>query len=201
MPLYIPVSGSEPSDFQPAIVTNNYYFTPFAAVEAAISPNNGIMNCYPIWFSHTETWTRIGVNVATGSGTATEKVRLGIWENGAGNLPGALLLDTGELSIETSGEKEATISVSLSANTLYWIGYNGNGDNGVAQLISCGGAYHGNSPFTWTFGTPDLSGITDFYGSGYFGFYRSLAYGALPDPFGTPGGYVNSAPAIWLRKV
>jgi hypothetical protein len=54
------------------------------------------------------------------------KVRLGIYANGDNLYPSTLLADSGELDTGTTGIKDATISASLTAGTLYWIGYNAN---------------------------------------------------------------------------
>ena len=191
----IAASGSAtPSDFQPAIVTNYYYSSPVIEYGGAGSPGDGSLTAYPIWFSHTETWTRIVANVETGSGTATEKIRLGIWSNNASNQPGALLVDSGELSLQTISEASATISQVLTANTLYWIGSVANDASTLAATTIASARRTLDS----------LAGIdaiaTQLDDSG-IAFQRAYAFAALPDPWGTPSSLVASSPAVWLRKV
>lgn len=180
--------SATPSDFQPAIVTGNYYMPPTASIGGSLNIYADAVNAVPIWFSHTETWTEIGVNVYAEEAGAS--IRLGIWANGADNLPGALLLDTGNLSLATPGNLTNTISVALTANTIYWIGHITNSD-GVTCFLTNG------SPSA----APWVLGLSAWDGSGSAGVYKSQAFGALPNPFGTPSGGIGDFPAIWLRKV
>lgn len=193
-----------PSDFQPAIVTNKYYHSKLIGNFNGAAPQADQLVAYPIWFSHTETWTRIGTEIFTGSGSSTEKIRLGIYSD-SGGYPGARLLDSGELSLQNSGEISATISQSLSANTVYWLVQNTNDTSGITSVSGDGSQMFANDyPLgSWLFGNNpalDYDGAPKCY-------YRTLAYGALPDPFGTPDGIISNAPsssgmaAIWLRKV
>lgn len=197
----IAASGSAtPSDFQPAIVTGNYYYPPNMFLE-----NGGDtlvadqLVAAPIWFSHTETWTRIGIEVATSE--AAKSVRLGLYANGADNLPGALIEDFGTVSLATTGTKEITISRSLTANTVYWLA--SVNDSATAQAIPMR-AYFFSSYLT----TPvHALGMAESFGNSsgtYIGMpqvYRSFAFAALPDPFGTVTDGAFAGPAIWLRKV
>ena len=192
--------AAAPGDFQPAIVTNNYYYPPNVAFNTQ-SIYGGYLTAFPIWFSHTETWTRVGIKV-----TATEagKVcRLGIYANGANNLPGALITDFGTVSFSATGNLEITISATLQANTVYWLAH-ATDTNGAAPTNGvCGMTYYlnGSNAFSgpnWGLGSAapvDAAGYITGFGPG-----RAFTYGALPDPFGAPTGNFDS-PAIWLRKV
>ena len=196
----VTIAGSAtPSDFQPAIVTNSYYSSPILAPTLYSNDNvgNGVLLAHPIWFSHTETWTRIVANVITGTGSASDKIRLGIWANATGNVPGALLVDSGELSLQTAAEISATISQSLTANTLYWAGRIANNAAEIAAL-------QGGAPVKSLSGVTGISAIADASGADQnaaIAYLRSVAYGALPDPFGTPTGVSSTSAVIWLRKV
>ena len=188
MPLYIPVSGSEPSDFQPAIVTGNYYY-PIGSQTTAPIPAD-LLYAWPIWFSSTETWTRIGIYVDTG--VAATNARIGVYANGADNRPGALVLDAGTVSTATTGEKEITISQSLTANTVYWLAVVSDDASGMGslQMMQAGGA-------------DDIDrrlGVTAAVATGV-GYSKGHVYAALPDPYGTPDDPDQGCPAIWLRKV
>lgn len=193
--------SATPSDFQPAIVTNNYYLSPYATPTSSTDDtiDADVLRAFPIHFSHTVTWTRIGLYIATPSGSAVEKVRLGIYSSGADNLPSALVVDSGELGLNSSGEVEATISASLQANTLYWIASltNDPGTTTVVSKTASGGssqAYAQDRTIFMT-GTPTFTyGISAYVSA-------SQAYGALPATFPTPARDGSSLPLIWLRKV
>lgn len=180
----VPCSPRLVNDFQPAIVTNNYYFCVGANLSIDVIAED-ILYAVPFWSSHAETWTRIGVNIDTPQAGAS--VRLGIFSNGAANKPGALLLDAGTIDASTSGAKEITISQALSANTVYW-------------LASINSTFDVSGTLTNT--GQDINrrlGVDAISGGPPYGV--SMAFGALPDPFGTPDDAQISAPAIWLRKV
>lgn len=196
----IAASGA-PSDFQPAIVTGNYYYSKVMYSWDASSPQADKLIAYPIWFSHDITWTRIGLRTSIGSGSATEKMRLGIYTDASG-LPDARLVDSGELSLQTDNtDSEATISQALTANTVYWLVQNTNDVSGITQILGDITSFNvGIGQSNWMFG-----GATSTFPS--IGqaliYYRNLAYGALPASFGTPDGKLESGglAAIWLRKV
>lgn len=190
----IAASGSAtPSDFQPAIVTNKYYFSPLQDQLSIEALQANTLLAFPIWFSSTETWTRIGIFIDTASGSATEKARLGLYTS-ASNLPDTLLVDSGEIGLNSTGAVEATISQSLTANTLYWLVINTN-DPGTLTLVYTATTKTGFGG--WMLGAP--SG--DFGGPYTPCFYKSSAYGALPATFGTTDGNGTAMPNIWLRKV
>lgn len=102
-------AGISANDTGPAAYTNNLlYFVPFISGQAG-------------------TIDKIGVNVTT-NGTAAARVRLGVYTNlSTTNLyPVTRLLDSGEIDVSSNGWKEATISLSMLANTLYWFVYTAN---------------------------------------------------------------------------
>lgn len=182
-------SGGTPSDFQPAIVTGNYYTAPMIDGSTSLFPGANVMYAVPFWTSHAETWTRIGIYVASGDGD----VRLGIYQNGANNLPGTLLLDAGTLDTTPTGEIEVTISQALSANTLYWLVYLAESDPEVWSS-------NYQTVFFFNQFVCGFSNVNQFFS----GFYvnKTQAYGALPASFGTPDVPVtDKTPLIWLRKV
>ena len=91
--------------------TNNYYF-PYLMASAGgtgtLSPNQ--IYYVAFFVRQKTTFTRIGIQVTTSSGTIA---RLGIY-NAADGRPTSLVLDCGTVSTTTTGEKEATISQSLN---------------------------------------------------------------------------------------
>lgn len=197
------LATSTPSDFQPAIVTGNYYFGPFGISEADGNYGSGSLVAMPFWASHDAVFTRIGASVA--APVAASTLRLGIYDNdnASGNVPGSLILDAGTISSATSGAKEITISYSYTANTLIWlVSETDDLTNLVTFMVDTG------------FGTPiDLTphrlGITaapvhqSYGGTGLTkaGAYMTRSAGALPATFTVSGRNVTAAPAVWLRKV
>jgi hypothetical protein len=188
-----------PSDFQPAIVDDYYYFSQIVLPTASDVLEFNAVVAYPFWVSEDTTWTRIGIECATGSGSSTEKIRLGVWANGANNRPGALLLDSGELSLENAGELEATISYLTPANTLVWIGHNCNDTSSLAEVRKA--VIARVDSFGWLLGAETILEAVRATQNAYFALIRNVAYGPLPDPFGTPDDLTANAAAIWLRKV
>jgi hypothetical protein len=178
-----------PSDYQPPIVTGNYYSGQGTVPSGATNWISDTIVSVPMWFSFSETWTRIGVNVTTDEPGAN--IRLGIWENGADNQPAGLILDTGNLSLSSIGDVSATISQMLAGNTVYWVGAVSD-TNGTAVLVSS--YFTGEMAARLGHSSGFADGITG-------GVRKGIAFGALPNPFGAPDGYTDSGPLIWLRRV
>lgn len=200
-------AAAVPSDFQPAIVTGNYYYPKYMAFSTSVAYLGNVLSAVPIWFSHTETWTRIGMNVLTAD--AGKSVRFGLYANGTDNLPGALVADLGTISLTATGYIELTISQSLTANTVYWI----------AAVADTDGTLPTAEVDLWYFAASGGTTLFSTYG-GILGYpqpldpsaaslitvpvVRAFTYAAMPDPWGTPDGDFTPdqyAPAIWLRKV
>jgi len=194
-----------PSDFQPAIVTGNYYTSsvavPVGYDSASISGDEISLFAFPFWTSHDETWTRMVISVITGTANAADVLRVGVWGNGTDNLPGALVVDAGELSLGSSGEVSATISEALTKNTVYWVGgIWTTAASAIAELACL--VNTGSRSIASVLGTQSAAAsYVDGNDGGVISYYRSIAYGTLPDPFGTPDGLMSKTPAIWLRKV
>lgn len=138
----------------------------------------------PITIDQTMTLDRISFRVET---LAAGKVaRAGIYTDLNG-VPSKLVVDGGEISVATTGAKEATISTVLAPGT-YWL-----------VLISDGaptvlGADVGTAN-QWMVGL----GSTLQYKNGYW--TKASTYGALPATFPASPAYSGSgtAPGVWLR--
>lgn len=68
---------------------------------------------------------RIGVNCAAGN-SAGREIRIGLYNNVSDQrlfYPNSLLVDSGALSVATTGVKSATISQTLNPGELYWAAY------------------------------------------------------------------------------
>jgi hypothetical protein len=146
-----------------AVTANRLYFKPFVV-------------------GATATFTKVGINVTTGAGNA----RLGIY-NMADGAPTTLVLDCGTVSTASTGEKEVTISQSLTAGVYAIAAVFDNTPN-----IS----YSSDESFSAHF-----VGSDSFTGSANGGGYVAHTYGALPTPFGsTTYAAVNAVPVFWIRK-
>lgn len=183
--------AATPSDFQPTIVSGIYYPVSWASqlgTSGAIDIN--VMYACPGWFSTTNTWTKIAMQVT--SLQAAKNVRLGIYANNASNLPGALILDSGNISTAATGTISATISQSLTANTLYWFACLT--DANTAQFINEDAS---NTRPAWVTGLQSISGA---FNATYYNSHNQTM-GALPDPFGaiTSSGGANMI-SIFLQK-
>lgn len=190
-----------PSDFQIGIVSGNYYYSSAAAFSLQ-GLYGDVLTAFPIWFSSTETWTRIGFKLKyedTG-----KSVRIGIYENGGlNNLPGALLFDAGVVSLDVAGNLEVTISQELQRNTVYWLAAVADTDpsspnaytTGYTSVVSNGVTLSRLNSVLGSTEAVDPGALT-----GVLGVTRAFPYAALPDPFGA-ASYGSDSPGIWLRKV
>ena len=80
------------------------------------SPTTDIIKYTPILIPRTMTFDRIGINVNSAGGGG-EKARLGVYaarREADGLHPGRLILDAGQISVDGTGDKEATISLTLT---------------------------------------------------------------------------------------
>lgn len=80
---------------------------------------NGFGTFLPISISSGRTFTGLGVEVVT-AGETGSKIRLAVYKD-AGGVPGALLIDAGQVAAETVGLKTVTgLSIPLESNW-YWL--------------------------------------------------------------------------------
>lgn len=172
--------------------TNRYYF---GGVHS-MSNNNATVTAnrlygLPFIVGESETFTRIGVEVTT---LSAGNGRLGIY-NMVDGVPTDLVLDAGEIDTGSTGNKEVTISLALTAG-IYCVACvfdatpnvrrHQNGSNQIARHI-LGAA------------TPATVASNQ-----EIAFYAAHTYGALPDPFGSITYADENTPAlfaVWLRKV
>jgi len=144
----------------------------------------------PFWVAFPrETFDRIAINVSTGTGTVGDVARLGIYRDNGDCYPSDLILDAGEVAVDTVGVKEITISQILEAG-LYWLALLA---NSAPTLRAVYAHYNIGSILL---GLPStLDSIATHYSV-------SQTYGALPSPFPTGATYQTSAnaPLIALRK-
>jgi hypothetical protein len=78
----------------------------------------GRLYAVPIEIPTPTTFTKIGINVTTGATGSPVMARLGIYKDQKG-VPGALVVDAGEVDVTTVAAVEATISKTLFGR--YWL--------------------------------------------------------------------------------
>lgn len=137
---------------------------------------------------------RFAINITSAAGSAAN-VRAGLYTStSATNLyPDALLVDSGAIDVFTGGNVvvTATVNQALTANTLYWIAFQG--QNGQACTISA----HASGALRPVLG--NTSALSTVFGVGWT---VARAIAALPSTF--PGsatviGSTTAVPAVWVR--
>jgi len=119
----------------------------------------------PFFTPIARTVTRIAIHVTT---AVAGNARLGIYQDNGSIYPGSLVIDAGTVDTSTTGLKAITgLSVSFSANTLYWMVLV---SDGTATLAAT------DSPSTWGL----LGFNTAFNLSEPNCYYVSFTYDALP---------------------
>ena len=134
--------------------------------------------------ARTLTVDRLAINV-TVAAAAGKKARLGLYQFGADCYPGALLVDGGEVAVDSTGVKAVTIDQQLTKG-LYWLVCITDGTPAVAR------SYNQATPLGIQSST--LKYRTNMIKK------TGVDYGALPDPF-TAGGTLGTeeCPGVYAR--
>lgn len=132
---------------------------------------------------------RIGFRVTSVGSSAV--ARVGIYTNLSfyDVYPGSLVLDSGELSLGTTGTKSATIEQALEGNSVYWLVFHPGVSTATIRAIAIGGVF------------PVLGVDNAFNTPVGIGWKATQTYGALPANFPAGGTVLNAAPipAIGVR--
>lgn len=129
---------------------------------------------------------RLGINCTTAVAAALAKIV--IYSSDAQGRPDALVHETGTLDLSTTGNKTATVSLTLSQGRPYWLGLR----NSSTATVS---AWHVSS-------TPDINGGTTMVTTSRKTLRRTVAFAtAAPSSWGFLSSEISSsiATAIWLR--
>jgi hypothetical protein len=142
-----------------------------------------------------------------GAGDTGEKARLGIYAEAANGTPAALIAAAAEITLGAAVDVNfaAISSTAITAGTPYWLAFTGDATTNwglvsTGTAISSGGfgltMYNSRSGFApWAADAPAL-------GTAFAPFIsKTHVYGALPDPFGTPTGTVDTMPLIGVLEV
>jgi hypothetical protein len=161
-----------------------------------ITFNTARMAAVPLWVGEAVTLDRIALEVTT-VGLAGTLIRLGIYRDGTGHYPGALLLDAGTVVGDALGAQAATINQALAAG-LYWLAAACQGTaagNPVVRSINGNATASYASPM----GRPSALGAINEE----LGYIDGAGHGsgALPDPFTAAVATSSQLPFICVRAV
>lgn len=140
----------------------------------------------PLWVPVTASIDRLSINITTAA-SAGNKARLGIFEKASGSpLPGALLLDAGEVAIDATGAVAATVAIVLPGPRWYHVALHPQATISVTGMTPIGGPYGGAAS-----GASDQRRITAI---------MNQSYGALPAAFSV-SSYSAAARRVQVRAV
>ncbi len=169
------------------------FLTGGAVITQALTSANSL-RAFPFFVPKTMKFDRIAIRVSTLATGTTPRVRLGVYEDKGDEsvYPGALVLDAGEVAVNTTGLKELVVDLTLKGGKLYWLALLGQDTASLAvAAIPAADALA-------TFLGLD-SGLT---GTPFLGYAVTQAYGILPLNFPTAGltDWSLPVPLIALRK-
>lgn len=152
------------------------------------------LRAFPFFVPKTMKFDRIAIRVSTAATGAVPRVRLGVYEDkGDGSVyPGALILDAGEVAVNTIGLKEIVIDLTLKGGKLYWLALIG--QDTASLVVAAIPAADALATF--------LGLDNSLSGTPYLGYAVVQSYGALPVDFPTdvPTDWSLPVPLIALRK-
>lgn len=154
-------------DTQEEVMTGKYFFPHYSFTTTVILPA-GYLIVVPFPVIRDITVDRIAAEVTTAA-SAGKHARLGIYQNGTNLHPGSLLLDAGEVLVDSTGAKAITIDQSLTKG-LYWI----------ALVAESGTTFRS---LRTNYGNHTMLGFHTAFSVLNTSQYVIRAYGSLPDPF------------------
>ena len=169
------------------------FLTGGAVTTQALASANSLRT-FPFFVPKTMKFDRIAIRVSTAATGTTPRIRLGIYEDkGDGSVyPGTLVLDAGEVAVNTTGLKELVIDLTLRGGKLYWLTLIG---QDTASLVAAA--------------IPAADALATFLGldntltgTPYLGYAIVQTYGPLLAnfPTDTPTDWSLPVPLIALRK-
>lgn len=169
----------------PGVVENRYYGPNITAPLVSDQQYEDLLVAVPMVFPTGVKWNRIGFEVST---AATGGVaRLGIYSN-VNARPGALLMDAGFVTLETTGKKEIVIDFENPADWFWLVIVTSQ----FCEILSTVG-----DNVSALFGLADPSYVPNDTG----GVIGAMPYGTLPSTFPTITDDAQRPPYIWLRRV
>jgi hypothetical protein len=148
---------------------SGYYYEPMigATLATATQTKNRLLFT-PLFISQSITIDRIGAEVVSG-GVAGTTYRLGIYSSNSNDEPSALLLDAGTIDTSTTGLKQNTVSLTLTAGLYYVCGVNqGSTGTPTMRILNSG---------TGNYAPVAATSMQSFYAATYI---QDSVSGALP---------------------
>lgn len=148
------------------------------------------LRAFPFYVAKATKFDRIALRVTTAATGSVPKLRLGIYKDNGNIYPGSLLLDAGEIAVNTTGVKELVIDVTLKEG-LYWLVLVGQDTTALAVAAIPNTDHY-----------PILQYESDLSGTPLHAWAVVQSYGALPAtyPTGSPSGWTLHIPLMALRK-
>ncbi len=170
-------------------VAARYYFPQFfIGIGTAGAVSAGRLYAVPIEILTPTTFTKIGINVTTGATDSPVPARLGIYKDQKG-VPGALVVDAGEVDVTTIAAVEATISKTLFGR--YWLAV----------------IFESATSLQITLQSSASTNVGEYGAEGPIGganvLRPTVTYGALPSTYPAvtaPDFATANIPRIWLRS-
>ena len=166
-------------------------------VNSTASISSSSRFAWPFIWAHSRTIDRFGIHGVLQAGGLA---RIGIYTNLSDTTlyPDALVVDSGDIDCSiASGNRKATVSVTLSANTVYWLVFR---TNSLMTFGTYTASSSTNAFADWLGFVNVAGGEPSFNATSVFGFADTLAYAALPSTF--PSGasvYSGNVPLILAR--
>jgi hypothetical protein len=169
-----------------SILQTGWYYAPPCGT-TPLTYSQGVMRASPFYLPEATVIDRIGVNVQT-SGESGAKLRLGLYADSGLGVPGALIVDGGQVAADSTGYKEVTIAETAGPGVI-WLTV-------VPQSCATtppavwGNTYDGLSPIGSTSaGLISANGLSSFE-------CTSFVTAALPASFGNVNGGSGGPRAI-----
>lgn len=148
-----------------------------APLTTSTAMSTNFIRAYPFYHGRAGTIDKLGFYVSTLAASGVGRIGLYKATSETNLYPNELVIDSGELSTASTGVKEATISVDLEADQLYWMVFLFGVANPTLRALQ-------------SYATPAILGDQNTFGTPVtIGLYASLAYQALPATF--PAGAVE----------
>ena len=170
-----------------------------ALLTSTSTPAANTLWAMPFYVSKTTKFDTISFEVTTL--IAAKNARCGIYSDNGNCYPGALIFDTGSVSVATTGVKDTTITAALQVLQpgLYWLTWET--DSTVTLQIRI---LPGAGTCIGFAGIPNTMGTT----SPGFAYSVAHTYGALPNPYTgsatlitTPSAVGTPIPAVAMRSI
>lgn len=102
------------------LISGKYVMPAYSRNPTNLAIANETMFAVPVVFRNEGTIDALGIYVGT-AGQSGAKIRLGMYlDNGSGCYPGALVVDGGQVSADSTGVKTISVSVPVKAG-VYWV--------------------------------------------------------------------------------